>query len=108
MGKQATYGTYVGERVVILRAAPHDHVVIRHVNQRGKVVGRAQCVPASDVRMTMDRKHCTCRYLDHAQTDCPYPNGCTGCVCDAGHGDTSVWCDECEEWTVHPDAHAHS
>lgn len=47
---------------------------------------------------------CNCRYLEHATLDCPYPNGCSGCVCDV-HTPESHLCEGCGEFTAHPDQH---
>lgn len=48
---------------------------------------------------------CTCSYLDHAPAECPYPNGCSGCVCEDRHNDPSIYCASCDEYTVHPKDH---
>lgn len=52
---------------------------------------------------------CTCRELEHKPADCPYPNGCTGCICDLPRHakGVSTWCQPCGEHTVHPDRHEH-
>lgn len=53
-------------------------------------------------------KRCSCRYLDHEPTDCPYEAGCTGCICERqDHAGAQMFCETCEHWTVHPDQHDH-
>lgn len=54
------------------------------------------------------RPPCSCSGLAHKPTDCPYPAGCTGCICvRPAHHPTPIHCEHCGEFTVHPDQHTH-